>query len=308
MPAFRAHTQHHHHGAAAKNATHQVYAPGFTHVVNLDARDIMQMPPAGMNVTRLVLCANYDAARPDTSCAMGSRCKFVHADTRRAQKHAIHVNYAWRKVEAVTYERMAGGQTLEVAPPNSKVATDVMDSSMVLKTKALQSKRRPLSHCAHYYFNRACNLGAECQFVHAVFIDPTAKDHQRAPVPSQLGEGRELQLSKKQREMRQREARDALSSATGTSRTSYNASTGVSGAFGRSPSAASLDAPLSGADSAGHHTPRSETSSRAALPSPSNGSVASSSSSPKPAAGRGPVARFRHDPYSTASSRVITFA
>merc|ERR1719502_2133010 len=65
-----------------------------------------------------------------------------------------------------------------------------MDSHMALKTQALATKRRPLTHCAHYYYNRTCNLGAECQFVHAVFVDPDAKDHQRAPVPAQLGRGR----------------------------------------------------------------------------------------------------------------------
>ena len=165
----------------------QVYAPGFTHVVNVKLSAVQHMPPASMNVTRLVLCTNYDAAAAETSCKMGSRCKFVHADTSAAAKHEIHVNYAWRTAEAVTYERFAAGQVLEVVAPNGKAIGDVMESQMALKTKALATKRRPLSHCAHYYFNRTCNLGADCQFIHAVFIDPNAKDHARAPVPAQLG-------------------------------------------------------------------------------------------------------------------------
>jgi hypothetical protein len=167
----------------------QVYAPGFRYVLNVPASRISHLPPASLNVTRLVLCANYDPKAPETSCPMGARCKFVHADTTAAKEHAIHVNYAWRSLDDVTYERYPTGQSLHVAPPNSKVASDTMDSSMTLRTKALSSNRRPLSHCAHYYFNRTCNLGAECRFVHAVFIDPNAKDHQRAPIPSMRASG-----------------------------------------------------------------------------------------------------------------------
>ena len=165
----------------------QVYAPGFTHVINVRQSLVSHIPSASLNVTRLVLCTNYDPAEPATSCKMGSLCKFVHADARGAKQHEIHVNYAWRCVEDVEYERFAPGKVLEVVAPNGKSIGDVMDSQMALKTKALTSKRRPLSHCAHYYFNRTCHLGADCQFIHAVFIDPNAKDHARAPVPAQLG-------------------------------------------------------------------------------------------------------------------------
>jgi hypothetical protein len=169
------------------HGTQQVYAPGFKAVLNVPSKEIRHLPPASLNVTRLVLCANYDPQNPETSCPMGARCKFVHADATCASQHEIHVNYAWRSLDEVAYERYPPGEILQVAPPNSKAAGDVMDSQLALKTKALQSHRRPLSHCAHYYFNRTCNLGPECRFIHAVFIDPNAKEHQRAPAPAQLG-------------------------------------------------------------------------------------------------------------------------
>jgi hypothetical protein len=258
-------------------STTQVYAPGFTMVLDIPTADVHHMP-SHQNVSRLVLCANYDARNPASSCAMHNRCKFVHANVARAREHSIHVNYAWRSLTDVTYERFVSGQALHVAPPNSKVSSDVMDSDMALKTKALASKRRPLSHCAHYYFNRTCNLGAECQFVHAVFIDPSAKDHQRAPVPSQLGEGRELQLSKKQREQRQREAaQDAAESVA------------------RPQSRQSLSASFV-SDHDCSVTPRSERADHEAH-------LSSSASSSE---GR-MRARFRHDPYSTTAVRVVTF-
>lgn len=167
--------------------TQQVYAPGFKAVLNISVKEIRHLPPASLNVTRLVLCANYDPSNPETSCPMGARCKFVHADATAASHHEIHVNYAWRSLDEIAYERYPAGEILHVAPPNSKATGDVMDSQLALKTKALQSHRRPLSHCAHYYFNRTCNLGPECRFIHAVFIDPNAKEHQRAPAPAQLG-------------------------------------------------------------------------------------------------------------------------
>jgi len=141
----------------------------------------------GSAAADFITCPAFSPANPEASCPMGSRCHFVHVDTAHVKDHPIHVNYAWRSLEDVTYDRYLSGHRLEVAPPNFAVTADVMDSGLVLKTKALTSTRRTLSHCAHYYFNRTCNLGAECRFVHAVFLDPTAKDHQRAPAPVQLG-------------------------------------------------------------------------------------------------------------------------
>lgn len=167
------------------NGTLEVYSPGFRGLLVVPSRDVLHTPPSHLNVTRLVLCANFDAADPVNSCKMGNRCKFVHADVARATHHEVHVNYAWRSVEDVTYERFSG-EALEVAPPNGTVANVTIPAAYVLKTNALNSTRRPLSHCAHYYYNRACNRGPSCNFIHAVYIDPTARDHQRAPVPSQI--------------------------------------------------------------------------------------------------------------------------
>jgi hypothetical protein len=307
-----------------------VYAPGFKFVLELPADKIHHMPPTSLNVTRLVLCANFDARNPASSCPMGNKCKFVHADTTHIERRSIHVNYAWRSLESVTYDRFPAGQMLHVAPPNSKIASDVMDSDMALKTKALVSKRRPLSHCAHYYFNRTCNLGAECQFIHAVFIDPTAKDFQRAPVPSQLGEGRELQLSKKQRETKQRLAQEAVESVCNHQHSAASSTpshsrmspvpTPVKSSFithvTREASSASLPSPSmalarsvdESSLSTPFSTPRHEPLDHLALrrehdvPTP-----ASSNSSNCGGVSQNRGARFRHDPYSLTATRVVMF-
>jgi hypothetical protein len=176
-----------------------VYAPGFKAVLSIPATEVRHLPPPQLNVTRLVLCANYDPRNPEGSCPMGARCKFVHADATACPQHEIHVNYAWRSLDECIYERFTPGQVLHVAAPNSKLTGDVMDSQLALKTKALESTRRPLSHCAHYYFNRTCNLGGDCRFIHAVFIDPNAKEHQRAPAPTQLGREHHHHMYRQQR-------------------------------------------------------------------------------------------------------------
>jgi hypothetical protein len=120
-------------------------------------------------------------------CEIGAACPFVHADVRGLAPVRVHINYAWRELDDVIYPRFPVGMTLEVAPPNSRKPTDVMDSGCVLITGALASSRRPLAHCAHYYLNRQCNLGARCRFIHAVYIDPAANGKRRAPAPVQLG-------------------------------------------------------------------------------------------------------------------------
>jgi hypothetical protein len=281
------------------NGTMAVYAPGFKYVLNLPREAIVHLPPASLNVTRLVLCSNYDARDPHRSCTMGERCKFVHADTGRAREHNIHVNYAWRSLDEITYERFDAGTDLHVCPPNSKLPSDVMDSGLVLKTKALESTRRPLSHCAHYYFNRTCNLGSDCHFIHAVFIDPTAKQHQRAPVPSQLGEGRELQLSKRQKEAHDETIARLMAEHATTAPTAHSCEQPV-----RFDTLHLSDATL--------RLECSQTSAwhaAAAAPSESGSSQNSARGSRSPASGcsSGVVtARYRHNPYNMRSSRVLT--
>jgi len=173
--------------APTENATQLVYTPNFSTVLSIPTMDVLQLPHPSHDVRRYVLCDTFDPARPESSCRMGRRCKFVHANTARARHHQVHVNYAWRQAEDVVYPRFEAGVVYRVASPNSNVTTDLISSELMLKTRVLESARHMLSHCAHYYYNRTCNLGADCHFVHAVYIDRNAKDHQRAPVPTQMG-------------------------------------------------------------------------------------------------------------------------
>lgn len=166
--------------------TLEVHDPDYTAVMNIPITCVYHVPPRHLAISRLVLCRNFDPKNPLVSCAMGDKCKFVHAnvDGNVVQSHHIHVNYAWRTAEAVTYDRLPAGELLEVLAPNNRHPVEYIPSHLVLATRGAKeagTRTEPLSHCAHYYFNRMCNRGDACNFVHAVYVDTNAKDFQRAP-------------------------------------------------------------------------------------------------------------------------------
>jgi hypothetical protein len=162
--------------------------PGLSYY--LPPSHLHQVPVDLQPFEQLVLCPAYDPNIGVASCGMGFACRLVHADVRDVQPSRVHINYSWRSAEQVTYPRYPAGQTLQVAPPHSRYPTDVIDSGGALVTRALEGKRRPLTHCAHYYLNRQCNMGSECHFIHAVYIDPNTKERRRAPAPVQIGRPR----------------------------------------------------------------------------------------------------------------------
>jgi len=154
----------------------EVYAANQESLLVLPRSDIISMPSTDeVNIKIPQPCPQFDAKKGINSCPQGSKCKFVHAVTDNATSHHIHVNYAWSNLEDVTYERFPPGTVLSVAPPNASLASDEIPSHLALKTRALQSNRRVISHCAHYYFNRTCNRGPECFFLHALSLAPLTK-------------------------------------------------------------------------------------------------------------------------------------
>jgi hypothetical protein len=166
----------------------EVYDPDFLHVVFIPADKVVHTPPKSLGVTRLVLCRNFDEKSADApSCTKGPACKFVHALVEGCRKQPIHVNYAWRSIDAVTYPRLPAGETLSILAPNERPPADEIPSERVLLTRGSANRRdgnRTMSHCAHYYFNRMCNRGERCNFVHTAYIQPNATAWQRAPAPT----------------------------------------------------------------------------------------------------------------------------
>jgi hypothetical protein len=168
-----------------------IYTSDYAFVYYVPINDITHRP-ASCDQQFECLCPDFDAS----FCPRGTACDMVHANLSDAGlPRAVHVNYAWADVATVKYERFPSGRSLTVTEPNSNVAVDVMDSGFVLRNRALEGATK-LTHCAHYYFNRVCHLGPSCRFVHAVFLDPEAQPEELAPLPSELGSGRELLRSK----------------------------------------------------------------------------------------------------------------
>ncbi|RNF11236.1 zinc finger protein family memeber [Trypanosoma rangeli] len=162
----------------------EVYAPDFTCIISLPVSAITQLPHSSLGVSRLVLCRKYVPGHPD-SCWKGAMCKFVHADPMGALQCPIHVNYSWRSVERCTYQRLPAGEMIVVLAPNGREPAETFPSERVLVTRGSLNRKThagPPSRCAHYYFNRLCNRGENCNFIHTIHVDPNVEeDFKRAP-------------------------------------------------------------------------------------------------------------------------------
>ncbi|ESL06137.1 hypothetical protein TRSC58_06194 [Trypanosoma rangeli SC58] len=148
---------------------------------------VVHTPPARLNISRLVRCRSY---KPDEwgSCSKEENCRFVHAnvDYSTLESKPIHVNYIWRDEGHCIYERLPPGDVLEVYSRNKNKKPDLIPSERILVTRrALLYRKdttRSLSHCVHYYCDRICNRGKNCDFIHAVYVDPNvASDFKRPP-------------------------------------------------------------------------------------------------------------------------------
>ncbi|CAJ1022171.1 hypothetical protein Q4I32_000674 [Leishmania shawi] len=166
-------------------ATLDVFDPDFKFIYNVPTSCVVHLPPARLNITRLVLCRNYRSHEPQ-SCAMGSSCKFVHADCNytKLEAHPIHVNYIWRHETLCTYPRMPAGERLEVVQPDGH--SIVILSEKVLLTAGAAARREEgkttLMCCDSYENSGMCNSGERCNLIHAVHVDPSVQgDFKRAP-------------------------------------------------------------------------------------------------------------------------------
>ena len=205
------------HSLHKKSSLVEVYDSGFVSVLGISPSKILHMPAPSMGVSRLVLCRNYkfDSLNhiQENTCLKGEECKFVHADVSNARRQLIHVNYAWRSEELCSYPRLPPGEVLTVLSPNNRLPSFQVRSEMVLVTRGSTQRETPpnnndststtaeastnhspatksnppanvvLSHCAHYHFNRMCNRGDRCNFIHKVHTSVDAVDFQRAPAP-----------------------------------------------------------------------------------------------------------------------------
>ena len=110
-------------------------------VYDADHKIMMMVLPACIvhapaDVPRLVKCSKYDHRHPETSCPNGNRCEFVHVNTDGGliATQDIHVNYAWRSLDEVKYERLPAGKLLQVLAPNNRPPVESIPSELLLAT------------------------------------------------------------------------------------------------------------------------------------------------------------------------------
>lgn len=142
--------------------------PGAVFVVPYD--QVLQMPPEGDHTAKLLLCPYFDVLDVAfVTCPAGTACMHVHADLRGVVVRTPHERSAqWTTLADAPYPRYPSGEAVELSQPNRGLTVEAVDSGLMLRTRALDCDRRPLSHCAHFLFKGVCDLGADCQFVHVV--------------------------------------------------------------------------------------------------------------------------------------------
>jgi hypothetical protein len=113
------------------------------------------------------------------------RNKLMRRVVRCANQHVYH---QWTTIE-VPYPRYDAGPPVRVALPNQRKPFARFARHHLIQTKALDKGRGLYYHCAHY-LRGVCDLGDQCTFIHAVFVQPTSASDPRVmlpPTPSSVG-------------------------------------------------------------------------------------------------------------------------
>ncbi|KPI82862.1 hypothetical protein ABL78_8125 [Leptomonas seymouri] len=169
----------------------EVFDPDFKFIYDVPAVAVVHLPPARLNITRLVLCRNYRPYDPQ-SCAMSGNCKFVHADCdyTKLEAHSIHVNYIWRHESLCTYPRLPAGEKRTVLRSNAEAVEVPTERILVTKGSQASMQNRsgaPLNSCDNYENIGMCYQGERCCCIHTVVVDPFVKgDYKRAPRKREL--------------------------------------------------------------------------------------------------------------------------
>ena len=159
----------------------------------------------------LVLCPRF---AENGRCSRRNACRRVHAFAKDAVSCSHpHVNFIYTMVGDCMYEchsqeslsrivsddestksdNVLGAKAAngECPPPPGHIRALLKPESQfydlpiecVIKTRANIFGRRTPSICAHYFYNRRCNAGASCNFLHFVYVDPAVATNRCAFAP-----------------------------------------------------------------------------------------------------------------------------
>ncbi|CAD2222336.1 hypothetical protein AGDE_15693 [Angomonas deanei] len=178
--------------------TVNVYDPTFHYIYEVPTAAVTHLPPAKLNITRLVLCRSYHPSEPHR-CLQQHLCKFVHVDCDLTTVPAqpIHVNYTYRALANCTYSRLPEGEVLEIPSESGKEEMTAMPSDHLLITrgsvwwyrklhpeytavvddKVFEVKTpetpAPSRRCVNYDHGCVCSDGHHCAYLHFITVDDT---------------------------------------------------------------------------------------------------------------------------------------
>ncbi|CUF39474.1 Hypothetical protein, putative [Bodo saltans] len=237
--------------AERRRMTVDVYDADYTAVFLGVPRDRVSHLPQREKADRgkpLLQCGVFQST---SSCPQADSCPHVHADLTGLQPQHIHVNYAWKSVQDIPYECMcqdSHDNTFEVFAPNNRPPVKLVERQAILTTRGSLAAvaGQELSQCAHFYFNRMCNRGKNCLYIHVAHIDPEAADKQLAPTPDAIGPGVDEHPSSQKEELSTpcTPALSRVQSSVASPCCRYQAATGFSPSNAVAPLSPALSASL----------------------------------------------------------------
>ena len=161
----------------------------------------------------LVLCPRF---AENGRCSRRNACRRVHAFAKDAVSCSHpHVNFIYTMVGDCMYECHSQESLSRIVSDDESTKSDKASAAKanvngkcppppghirvllpnqtrmcfvpidrIIKTRVHLFGRRTPSVCAHYFYNRYCSLGAACNFVHFVYVDPAVATNRCAFAPA----------------------------------------------------------------------------------------------------------------------------
>lgn len=116
-----------------------VYNAEMTHCYTVPQDRVAFVPSPISKDRQLSLCPEYTES---ATCPRGESCTGVHANVDGLEKLAIHINFAWKDAESVSYARLTPGETLSILAPNNRPPMEQLASELILVTKGSLSHQQ----------------------------------------------------------------------------------------------------------------------------------------------------------------------
>jgi len=133
--------------------------------------------PVESHIEEIPSCNSPPEQETVVCCDKSISIKSDEKKTKNARR-AAHVNYTWRSLADITNPTLGPGKTINVHHPDGSDAIQVLQSETLLCTRGAEAALadgnvQPAKLCVHFVYNRICQRGARCSFIHVVRVDPS---------------------------------------------------------------------------------------------------------------------------------------